>query len=212
MASGKELSLQNSFSRMCTSVKSSHRKDWAVNRALVDEPVDEKKSKNTVVLEVAPRTAHREPSHDDRSLHASDLLPGTLGTDNSFPIAQRQQQQQKRQQQQQHSNPRVIHVEEWDSEISEASLQNTYSVEERRGEASAMGAEEKEDPRIEEDRLDIEGDRNEAVEPQQPTKIQVTLPSIDNNVLEESSVASDLHVSVDQDTFGDVSSISGGEF
>ena len=75
-----------------------------------------------------------------------------------------------------------------------------------------MAAEEKEDPASEEDRLDIEGERNEAVEPQQPTKIQVTLPSIDNNVLEESSVASDLHVSVDQDTFGDVSSTSGGDF
>ena len=82
-----------------------------------------------------------------------------------------------------------------------------------------MAAEEKEDPASEEDRFDIEGERNEAVEldegerePQQLTKIQVTLPSIDNNVLEESSVASDLHVSVDQDTFGDVSSISGGDF
>ena len=30
--------------------------------------------------------------------------------------------------------------------------------------------------------------------------------------LEESSVAGDLHVSVDQDTISDVSSISGGEF
>ena len=187
---------------------------------LVDEPMDEKKDKNTVVLEVAPRTADGEPSHDDRSLHASDLLPGTLGTDISFPIAQRQQpqpqQEQERQQQkrrqQQHSKPRVIHIEERDSEISEESLQNTYSVEERRGEASAMAAEEKEDPESEEDRLDIEGERNEAVETQQPTKIQVTLSSIDNNVLEESSVASDLHVSVDQDTFGDVSSISGGDF
>ena len=46
-----------------------------------------------------------------------------------------------------------------------------------------MAAEEKEDPASEEDRLDIEGERNEAVElePQQPT--------IDNNVLAESSVA-----------------------
>ena len=40
----------------------------------------------------------------------------------------------------------------------------------------------------------------------------MTLPSIDNNVHEESSVASDPHVSIDQDTFGDVSSISGGDF
>ena len=132
---------------------------------LDDEPVDEKKNKNTVVLKVAPRTANGEPSHDDRSLHASDLLPGTLGIDNSFPIAQRKQQQpqpqqeqerqQQPEQQQQHSKPRVIHVGERDSEISEASLQHTYSVEERREEASAVAAEEKEDPASEEDRLDI---------------------------------------------------------
>ena len=46
----------------------------------------------------------------------------------------------------------------------------------------------------------------------QSSKIQVTLPSIDNNVYEESSVASDSHISIDQDTFGDVSSISWGDF
>ena len=52
----------------------------------------------------------------------------------------------------------------------------------------------------------------EDIEAQQPTKIQVMLPSVDNSVHEESLVASDAHVSVDQDTFGDVPSISGGDF
>ena len=177
---------------------------------LDDEPVD---AENEIIAvdEVAPRTAHGGPSHDDRSLHASDLLPGTLGTDKSFLISRQQQ-----------SKPKVIHVEERDSELSEASLQNTYSVEERRGESSsvAVNDEEKEEvPASEQDRLNIEGERNQAVEldeeeieAQQSTKIQVTLPSIDNNVHEESSVASDPHVSIDQDTFGDVSSISGGDF
>ena len=94
---------------------------------LDDEPVDAQKNKIIAVDEVAPRTADGEPSHDDRSLHASDLLPGTLGTEKSFPISRQQQ-----------SNPKVIHAEERDSELSEASLQNTYSVEERRGEASAV--------------------------------------------------------------------------
>jgi len=84
----------------------------------------------------------------------------------------------------------------------------------------AVDDEEKEGevPASERDRLDIEEERNQAVEfdeeieVQQPTKIQVTRPSVDNNVHEESSVASDPHVSIDQDTFGDVSSISGGDF
>ena len=178
---------------------------------LDDEPVDAQKNKIIAVDEVAPRTANRGPSHDDRSLHASDLLPGTLGTDKSFSISRQQQ-----------SKPKVIHVEERDSELSEESLQNTYSVEERRGEASALAVDDEEKegevPASEQNRLDIEEERNqtvefdEEIEVQQPTKIQVTLPSIDNNVHEESSVASDPHVSIDQDTFGDVSSISGGDF
>ena len=65
------------------------------------------------------------------------------------------------------------------------------------------------------DGLVFKGERNGAVEldeediePQQPTQIQVMLPSVDNSVHEESSA----YVSVDQDTFGDVSSISGGDF
>jgi len=99
---------------------------------LDDEPVD---AQNEIIAvdEVAPRTAHGGPSHDERSLHASDLLPGTLGTEKSFPISRQQQ-----------SKPKVIHVEERDSELAEASLQNTYSVEEGRGEASAVAVNDEE--------------------------------------------------------------------
>ena len=116
-----------------------------------------------------------------------------------------------------------FNVEERDSELSEASLQNTFSVGEQRGEASAVAVddEEKEEEvqASEQNRLEIEEERNqtveldeEEIEAQQPTKIQVTLPSVDNNVHEESSVASDPHVSIDQDTFGEMSSISGEIF
>ena len=72
---------------------------------LDDDPVDEKKDKNTVLLKVAPRTADGEPSHDDRSLHASDLLPGTLSPERQQQPQQqqeRQQQQLQKRQQQQH--------------------------------------------------------------------------------------------------------------
>ena len=178
---------------------------------LDDEPVDVKNTKTTAVLEVSARNAGGEPSYDERSLHASDLLPGTLSTDNSFPIAQqRQQKQQKQQQQQQqqHAKPRVIHVEEKDSQPSETSLQNTYSVEERRQGASTLADDNREEGKkniltSEQDGLGMKGESNgaaeldeEDIEPQQPTKIQVMLPSVDNSVHEESSVASDAHVSV----------------
>ena len=187
---------------------------------LDDEPVDVKNAKSTSTLKVFPRNANGEPSHDERSLHASDLLPGTLGTDTSFPTAQQRQQKQQQQQQQQHAKPRVIHVEEKDSQLSETSLQNTYSVEERRQGASALADDNREEGKknvftSEQDGLGFKGESNgaveldeEGIEPQQPTKIQVMLPSVDNSVHEESSA----HVSVDQDTFGDVSSISGGDF
>ena len=188
---------------------------------LDDEPVDVKNAKTPGVLEVFPRNADGEPSHDERSLHASDLLPGTLGTDTFFHIAQqRQQKQQQPTQQQQHAKPRVIHVEEKDSQLSETSLQNTYSVEERRQGASTLADDNREEGKknvftSEQDGLGFKGESNgtadldkEDIEPQQPTKIQVMLPSVDNSVHEESSA----HVSVDQDTFGDVSSISGGDF
>ena len=64
------------------------------------------------------------------------------------------------------AKPKVIHVEERDSELSEASLQNTYSAEEWRGEATAVAVDdeekEEEDPASEQDRLDMEGERNKA--------------------------------------------------
>ena len=112
---------------------------------LDDEPVDVKNTKIPAVLEVFPRNPDGEPSHDERSLHASDLLPGTLGTDTSFPTAQQRQQKHQQQQQQQHAKPRVIHVEEKDSQLSETSLQNTYSVEERRQGASALADDNREE-------------------------------------------------------------------
>ena len=68
---------------------------------------------------------------------------------------------------------------------------------------------------LKQDGLGFKGESNgaadldkEEIEPQQPTKIQLMLPSVDNSVHEESSA----HVSVDQYTCGDVSSISGGNF
>lgn len=190
---------------------------------LDDEPVDVKNAKTPGALEVFPTNADGEPSHDERSLHAPDLLPGALGTDTSFPTVQQRQQKQQ-EQQQQHAKPTVIHVEEKDSQLSETSLQNTYSVEGRGQGASALADDKREEGKknvftSEQDGLGFKGESNGAVEleeediePQQPTKIQVMLPSVDNSVHEESSVASDAHVSVDQDTFGDVSSISGGDY
>ena len=113
---------------------------------LDDEPVDVKNAKTRGALEVFPRNADGELSHDERSLHASDLLPGTLGTDTSFPTAQqRQQKQQEQQKEQQHAKHRVVHVEEKDSQLSETSLQNTYSVEERRQGASALADDNREE-------------------------------------------------------------------
>ena len=191
------------------------------------EPVDVKNDKTPALLQVSPRNANREPRDDERSLHASDLLPGTLGTDTSFPTAQQRQQKQQQQQQQQqkqHAKPRVIHVEEKDNQLSETSLQNTYSIEERKEGASPLAVDNRKEEKenvftSKQDGLGTKEESNrsaeldeEDIEPQQATKIQVMLPSVDNSVHEESSVASDAHVSVDQDTFGDLSSISGGDF
>ena len=174
--------------------------------------MDKKKSPTTFVNEVAPTTeevrtiADGEPSVDDSSLHASDLLPGTLGTDIASPFTQ-----QKR------SQPRVIHVEERESEPSRSNSQQTYSIEEQREDESApLRNNEREEPAAASD-LDLVSEKNSEIEaketePQQPTKIQVTIPSIDDVTREESSVPSEPHVSIDQDTFGDVSSISGGDF
>jgi len=162
----------------------------------------------TALHEVAPIAADEGPSHGDRSLHASDLIPGTLGTDTASPALK----------QQHGSKPRVIHVGERESEASGSHSPRTFSLDERRREITAPPEEnEKRDP-VDVSGLDLPSTRsgvNEAeakeIQPQQPTKIQVTLPSIDD-VHEESSLASEHHVSIEQDTFGDVSSISGGDF
>lgn len=163
---------------------------------LDDVDVDEEKISATVVHKVAPTTVDGEPSHDDRSLHASDLLPGTLGTDIASPAFARQQRSKQ---------PRIIHVEEQESEPSVS--QKTYSLDEDRRKKSSP-PEHKQVAVAFSGATEPEG---EEIEPQQPTKIQVTLPSIDD-AREESSVASEHPVSIEQDTFGDVSSISGGDF
>lgn len=148
-------------------------------------------------------SADGELSVDDRSLHASDLLPGTLGAADALPCTQLQR-----------SHPRVIQVEEHESEPSNS--QRTYSVEERREDGSAL-REKESNEQADVHGLEMGSGRNSYVEaketePQKPTKIQVTLPSIDDVTHEESSIPSDAHVSIDQDTIGDVSSISGGDF
>ena len=49
-------------------------------------------------------------------------------------------------------------------------------------------------------------------EPQQPTRIELTIPSVDTDI-NESSLASDVHFDLEHDnTGGDLSSISGGDF
>ena len=148
-------------------------------------------------------SADGELSVDDRSLHASDLLPGTLGAD-ALPFTKLQR-----------SHPKVIQVEEHESEPSNS--QRTYSVEEQREDGSALLRENESDEQADVHGLEMGSARNSDVEaketePQKPTKIQVTLPSIDDVTHEESSIPSDAHVSIDQDTIGDVSSISGGDF
>ena len=169
---------------------------------------DKEQIPTSAVHEVAPTTVDGGPSHDDRSLHASDLIPGTLGTDTASPAFTLQQR----------SKPRVIHVEERESEPSGSHSQKTYSLDERRREITAPPEDnEKQDPAdvsgldLVDTRSGISEPEAQEIEPQQPTKIQVTLPSIDD-VNEESSLASEHPVSIEQDTFGDVSSISGGDF
>lgn len=172
---------------------------------LDDVDVEKETIPATIVHEVAPTTADGEPSHDDRSLHASDLLPGTLGTDIASPAFA-----------QQRSKPRVIHIEERESEPSGSHSQKTYSLDERQRDYSGP-RDDKQVPAgfsgldLASKRNDVAEAEAEEMEPQQATKIQVTLPSIDD-ADEESSVASEHPVSIEQDTFGDVSSISGGDF
>lgn len=183
---------------------------------VVDRPVGLKKTNSTIAQIDAQKTFDGAPNHDDRSLHASDLLPGTLGTElSSFTSAKQKQQ---------YPNPGAILVERSEGELSEeASLQNTYSVEKRGGAlVFNVASKEKEPETSGQNRMDIREENNGAAKQEQEEnepqhKISVTLPSVDNyNVNEESSLVSDAgggsHVSVDQDTFGDVSSISGGDF
>ena len=161
---------------------------------LDDVDVDKAQIPETILHEVARTTADGEPSHDDRSLHASDLVPGTLGTDIASLVFAQQQS----------SKPRVIHIEERESEPSSSHSQRTYSLNERQKETARRPAGFS--------GLDLVGKKDGVAEVEpQPTKIQVTLPSIDD-AHEESSEASEQPVSVEQDTFGDVSSISGGDF
>lgn len=161
---------------------------------LDDVPGNKEHIPTEAAHEVARSTADGGPSHDDWSLHVSDLIPGTLGTDIASPAFTQQQR----------SKPRVIHVEERESEASGSHSQKTYSLNERRTEITAP-------PNKKQDPADVSEPEAREMESQQPTKIQVTLPSIDD-VHEESSLASEHPVSIEQDTFGDVSSISGGDF
>lgn len=174
----------------------------------VHDNADKKQNPTIPLNEVIPTTeeerttADGEPSVDDRSLHASDLLPGTVGTTDALRFTQIQR-----------SHPRVIQVEERESEPSNS--QRTYSVEEKGGDGSALLRDNERDENAGVRGLEVTSGRNydvEAKETKKPTKIQVTIPSIDDVTHEESSVPSDAHVSIDQDTIGDVSSISGGDF
>ena len=172
---------------------------------LDDVDVDKEEIPATDVHNVAPTTVDGEPSHDDRSLHASDLLPGTLGTDIASPAFARQQRSKQ---------PRIIHVEEQESEPSVS--QKTYSLDEGRRKKSSPPEDKQVAVALSGLNVAATNDgatepEGEEIEPQQPTKIQVTLPSIDD-AHDESSVASEHLVSIEQDTFGDVSSISGGDF
>lgn len=181
----------------------------------VDRPVGLTKTNSTIAQIDAQKTFDGAPNHDDRSLHASDLLPGTLGTElSSFTSAKQQQQ---------HPKPGAILVERSEGELSgEASFQNTYSVEKREGAlVFNVASKEKEPETSEQNRMYIREESGRAAKQEQEGnepqhKISVTLPSVDNyNVNDESSLVSDAgggHLSVDQDTFGDVSSISGGDF
>ena len=175
---------------------------------LDDVAGDKEQIPTTAVHEVATSTADGGPSHDDWSLHVSDLIPGTLGTDIASPAFTQQQR----------SKPRVIHIEERESEASGSHSQKTYSLDEQRREITAPHEDNEKQAPADVSGLDMASTRSgvsepeaREMEPQQPTKIQVTLPSIDD-VHEESSLTSEHPVSIEQDTFGDVSSISGGDF
>lgn len=108
------------------------------------------------------------------------------------------QRQKQRLQQRNESN--IILVKNKSGHSSETSLPNTYSVEKHLEGPLSQGT-------------DLKEEGLKAVKSEKElTKIQVTLPTAENNVYEESATASDARLSADQDTFGDLSSISGGDF
>ena len=185
--------------------------------SLGDDSKDSKMDKVTTIPKPDAKFSDEDRSHDDRSLHASDLLPGALGSDSSSRMAGTTAQRQ-----QQRAKVTIISVENKDGQTSETSSQKTYSVE-----RPTEGAYTPAPDFIEKVNTDhppsglilkerklkvVEGTKKGTDAQQMPTKIQVTLPSADNSAYEESVIASDAQVSVDQDTFGDVSSISGGDF
>ncbi|XP_068730212.1 TALPID3 protein-like isoform X1 [Montipora capricornis] len=185
--------------------------------SLGDDSKDSKMDKVTTIAKPDAKFSDEDRSHDDRSLHASDLLPRALGSDSSSPMAGTTAQRQ-----QQRAKVTIISVENKDGQTSETSSQKTYSVERPTEGAYTPAPDFKEKVNtdhppsgliLKERKLKVvEGAKKETDAQQMPTKIQVTLPSADNSAYEESVIASDAQVSVDQDTFGDVSSISGGDF
>ena len=154
-------------------------------------------------------SVEEEHSHHDRSLHASDLFPGTVGTDSSFNRVH-----------QSLAKPKMIHVEEQDSNRnqSDSNSKKTYSLDNHvRWTSPTILANETEGkvPVISvsssgRDRIDNSEIVKETSRYPEPTQIQVTLPSV--NDIQDTSEESQVLADIEQDTFGDVSSISGGDF
>ncbi|XP_044179361.1 TALPID3 protein-like isoform X2 [Acropora millepora] len=150
------------------------------------EPNDPNLDRASVAPEPITKNSEEDQSHDDSSLHASDLLP---------EYSQRQKQQL-----QQRNETNIILVKNKGGHSSETSLPNTYSVEEHLERPISQDT-------------DLKEEGLKAVKSEKElTKIQVTLPTAENNLYEESATASEARLSADQDTFGDLSSISGGDF
>lgn len=107
--------------------------------------------------------------------------------------------QRQKQQLQQRNETNIILVKNKGGHSSETSLPNTYSVEEHLERPISQDTDLKEGLKAVKSEKEL-------------TKIQVTLPTAENNLYEESASASEARLSADQDTFGDLSSISGGDF
>lgn len=108
--------------------------------------------------------------------------------------------QRRKQQLQQRNETNIILVKNKGGHSSETSLPNTYSVEKHLERPISQDT-------------DLKEEGLKAVKSEKElTKIQVTLPTAENNLYEESATASEARFSADQDTFGDLSSISGGDF